>query len=56
MTLINASNSPTASPFTNEKFSQPIQELYPQTDRDNPKSDPESAQCFANNDIIGEVV
>ena len=56
LTLINASNTPTASPFTNEKFSQPIQELYPQTDRDNPKSDPESAQCFANNDIIGEVV
>ena len=46
LTLINASNSPTASPFTNEKFSQPIQELYPQTDRDNPKSDPECSTVF----------
>ncbi len=55
MTLVNASNSPTASPFTNENFSQPIQELYPQTQRDNPVADPSAAQCFASNKIIGEV-
>ena len=55
LTIVNASNSPTTAPFTNENFSQPITELYPQTDRDNPKSDPAAAQCFANNKIIGEV-
>ena len=55
LTLINASNSPTASPFTLEEFSQPITELYPQTQRDNPVSDPAAAQCFASNKIIGEV-
>jgi hypothetical protein len=56
LTLLNASNSPTVSPFTGEKFSQPVKELYPQTNRDNPSSDPDSTKCFASNNLIGEVV
>ena len=55
MTLVNASNTPSASPFTAEKYSQPIQELYPQTQRDNPVSDPDASTCFASNETIGEV-
>ena len=42
LTIVNASNSPTVSPFTEEKFSQPVQDLFPQTNRDNPTSDPEA--------------
>jgi hypothetical protein len=54
--LINASNKPISTPFLNQKYSQPIQNLYPQTNRDNPKSDPDSTICFAKSDPIGEVV
>jgi len=54
--VVNASNSPTVSPFTNEKFSQPIQNLYPQTNRDNPVSDPPAAASFALPNPIGQVV
>ena len=56
LTVINASNSPTSIPFTEEKFSQPVKELYPQVNRDNPISDPEETKCFASSALIGEVV
>ena len=56
LTLLNASNSPTVTPFTNEKFSQPVKELYPQTRRDNPVSDPPEAASFAAAEPIGSVV
>ena len=56
LTLLNSSNSPTVSPFTDEKYSQPVKELYPQTNRDNPESDPGEANTFANSGLIGEVV
>ena len=55
LTFLNASNSPTVSPFTEEKFSQPVKELYPQVVRDNPVSDPTAAQSFAISGQIGEV-
>ena len=54
--VVNSSNSPTVSPFTDLKFSQPIQYLYPQFNRDNPTSDPDSSKSFASPDIIGRVV
>ena len=54
--LVNSSNSPVVSPFTNLKLSQPIQNLYPQSDRDNPKSNPKSSTSFALSDLIGQVV
>ena len=53
---VNASNAPTAPQFSAEQFSQNIQDLFPQTDRDNPESDPPSASSFAKSDIIGKVV
>ena len=56
ITVLNSSNSPTVTPFNNEKFSQPVKELYPQTNRDNPKSDPQETKSFAKSDIIGEVI
>ena len=56
LTLVNASNTPTASPFTGESFSQPVTNLFPQTNRDTPISDPDETKCFASSDLIGEVV
>jgi len=53
--VLNASNSPTVAPFTGEKFSQPVKELFPQSSRDNPVSDPEPASCFAASNLIGLV-
>jgi hypothetical protein len=53
--LAKNSISPTATPFTNEKFSQNIQYFYPQTNRDNPVSDPKTARSFALPTPIGEV-
>lgn len=54
--VTNSSNSPTVTPFTDFKFSQPIQNLYPQLNRDNPLSDPEPSRCYALSDLIGKVV
>jgi hypothetical protein len=56
LTLVNASNSPSVAPFIGEKFSQPVKELYPQINRDNPEADPEETKCFASSSLIGEVV
>jgi hypothetical protein len=56
LTLINSSNSPVVSPFTEESYSQPVKELYPQVNRDNPVSDPKETKSFASSSIIGEVV
>ena len=56
LTLVNASNAPSVAPFTSEKFSQPVKELFPQINRDNPEADPEETQCFASSSLIGEVV
>ena len=54
--VINSSNSPTVSPFQDLKYNQPIQNLYPQTNRDNPISDPDSTRSFALPEPIGQVV
>jgi len=54
--VVNSSNSPSVSPFTNQRFSQPIQNFYPQINRDNPNSDPRAAVCYALSDPIGQVV
>jgi hypothetical protein len=56
LTLVNASNSPSVIPFTEEKFSQPVKELYPQVNRDNPVADPEETKSFASSSLIGEVI
>ena len=56
LTLINSSNSPTVSPFSVQRFSQPTRNLYPQLNRDNPISDPSPTATFALPNPIGEVV
>jgi hypothetical protein len=56
LTLVNASNSPSVAPFTEEKFAQPVKELFPQINRDNPEADPEETKSFASSSLIGEVV
>ena len=56
LTLINHSNSPTVTPFSNQKFAQPIENLYPQTNKDNPNSDPNASDSHALPSTIGEVV
>ena len=56
LTVLNSSNKPIVTPFTAEKYNQPVESLYPQTDRDNPVSDPQETSSFASSDIIGEVV
>jgi len=55
ITVLNGSVNPSASPFTAEQYSQPVQNLYPQLDRDNIESDPGETKSFASSDIIGEV-
>ena len=44
---LNSSNAPDISPFSGENFSQNLVDLYPQTDRDNPNSDP-NAEKFCD--------
>ena len=56
LTLVNASNAPSVAPFRNEKFAQPVKELFPQINRDNPEADPEETKSFASSSLIGEVV
>jgi hypothetical protein len=56
LTLVNASNSPSVIPFEDEKFPQPVKELFPQINRDNPVADPEETRSFASSSLIGEVI
>ena len=56
LTLVNSSNAPSVIPFTEEKFPQPVKELYPQVNRDNPVADPEETKSFASSSLIGEVI
>jgi hypothetical protein len=54
--IINTSNSPTVTPFTELNFSQPVKNLYPNSDKDNFENDTKAANSFALPDKIGEVV
>jgi hypothetical protein len=54
--VYNSGNTPSQDPFTDFKFSQPIENLYPQFDRDNPNSDPGPSNSFALSNPIGKVV
>jgi microcystin-dependent protein len=55
LVVLNNSVSPIVSQFRNLKLSQPVKNLYPQIDRDNPISDPQEAISFAKLNNIGEV-
>jgi len=56
LSLLNAHVKPTVAPFNTEDyaFSQPVQNLYPQLDRDNPKSTATSAASHASAKLVGE--
>ena len=56
ITVLNSSNSPGVSTFSDYKLLQPVSDLYPQRDRDNLKHDPEPANSFATSSLIGEVI
>ncbi len=56
LTIINCSNRPTVEPFSDLEFSQPIENLYPQTNLDNPNSNPEASTSHALPDLVGKVV
>jgi hypothetical protein len=56
LTLINHSNNPTVTPFANQSFAQPVENLYPQSNNDNPDSDPDATNSHALPNIIGTVV
>ena len=59
LTVIDAANTPSVAPFNDSEqfsFSQPVVNLYPQLDRDNPISDAQSSEAYATPDILGNVV
>ena len=59
LTVIDSSNKPSVAPFNgsdNFTFSQPVLNLYPQLDRDNPISEAYLAQSYALPDQLGKVV
>jgi hypothetical protein len=56
LVILNASNKPTVTPFSGQNFSQPVQNLYPQTNRDNPASDPKESVSYSVATPIGQVV
>ena len=55
LSVLNASNAPTVQPFTGEKFSQAVKDLFPQTSRDSVVSDPKASRSFASSNLIGLV-
>ena len=59
LTVIDSSNKPSVAPFNGSDdftFSQPVLNLYPQLDRDNPISEAPVAQSYALPDQLGKVV
>ena len=57
LTVLQSSNKPAVSPFNipDFNFSQPIKNLYPQHDRDNPDSNPNASASYALPDTLGQV-
>ncbi len=56
LTALHYDVKPSVAPFTDFKFSQPVKDLYPQVDRDNPTSDPKIGLSHAVSNTIGKVV
>jgi len=52
----DATVAPDISPFDQTKFSQPIESLFPQIDRDNLSSDAPAAESYVRKEQIGNVV
>ena len=47
LTLIDSSSKPVVTPFQDLRYTQPLKNLFPQFDRDNPVSDPTQTRTFA---------
>jgi hypothetical protein len=56
LTVLNASNAPSSPEFSSSQYSQPVQNLFPQINRDNPNSDPKEATSFTLSEPLGQVV
>ncbi len=56
LTCLDTSIAPTITPFDSLKFSQPVQNLFPELDRDNLNDDPAAAESFVREEQIGKVV
>lgn len=58
LSVLTSDVIPTSSPFNTSVFgfSQPLSNLYPQLDRDNPTQSPKSSVCHALSKTIGQVV
>lgn len=58
LSIINSSNTPKVAPFNTDQYSlsQPINNYYPQLDRDNPVVESKPSSCYPLSDNIGEVV
>jgi len=54
LTVTNSSNSPTVAPFTSDRFSQPIKNLYPRVNRDQTISDFPASKTFALSEFVGQ--
>jgi len=58
ISVLDASNQPQVAPFNTQKYSlsQPLTNYYPQVDRDNPVSNPNSSKSYAVASDLGRVV
>ena len=58
LTILNSSNQPAIAPFNTSEYnySQPVKNLYPQFDRDNPDSNPTASSTYALPNKLGQVV
>ena len=58
LTVIDSTNTPKIAPYTDRNrfaFAQPIKDLFPQYDRDNPDSNPDAAIAYASAKVLGDV-
>ena len=57
LTVLDASNAPAVAPFNSSdyNYSQPVQNLYPQYDRDNANANPVASASYALPDKLGQV-
>tara|TARA_B100001059_G_scaffold185038_1_gene186722 strand:- start:499 stop:6384 length:5886 start_codon:yes stop_codon:yes gene_type:complete len=58
LTIVDSTNTPQIAPYNDRlkfAFPQPIKDLFPQYDRDNPNSNPDSAIAYASSKVLGNV-
>ena len=58
LTIVDATNTPKIAPYNDRNkfaFPQPIKDIFPQYDRDNPNSNPDAAIAYASSRTLGNV-